>query len=153
MDSLTPQLQQFYLILKCLFPDLGCPLSGRGSSKPFLPPVPAAWPLPAPQAHTDLQNLLCGLSTHCKFKSILPAQAGHRDAKRLIHTLPAAVPGAPGILLPQSPSPCPSHSLRHHTHPFLENHFNELTPAAKREMWKLDQRSYALETAGSPSWL
>lgn len=83
MGSLTLQLQQFYLILKCLFPDLGCPLSSRGSSKPFLPACtcclgpfcpssphgsaePALWPL-------NTLNFPCAGE---RLKNILPAQAG-----------------------------------------------------------------------------
>lgn len=41
------------------------PTGGRGSSKPLLPACTCCCLGPsAPQAHTDLQNLLCGLSTH-----------------------------------------------------------------------------------------
>lgn len=46
--------------------------------------------------------------------------------------------------------PTMSLSLPQTSRSSLENHFNELT---KRETWKLDQRSCALETARSPSWL
>lgn len=87
-----------------MFPDLGCPLSGRGSSKPFLPASTCCSAPSCPSSpHRSAEPALWPL-THCKLKSILPAPAGHRDARRLIRTRPAAVPGAPGILLLRVPA-------------------------------------------------
>lgn len=101
------ELQQFYLILKCLFPDLGCPLSGRGSSKAFLPACTCCSAPSCPSSpHRSAEPALWPL-THCKLKSILPAPAGPRDARRLIRTRPAAIPGAPGILLLRVPAHVP----------------------------------------------
>lgn len=113
MDSLSPQWQQVHLILKCLFPTemFGHPLSGRGSSRSFLPacthclgpslplkPVgfvdPALWTLNTLQTPPAKANVDPRASCPLKLGTGVPSAS-------YIYFL---------LQFLQSPNPCPSHS-------------------------------------------
>lgn len=149
MDSLAPQLQQFYLILKCLFPDLGCPLSGRGSSKPFLPACTCCSSPSCPSSpHRSAEPALWPLDTLQTQEH--PTRSSWAQGCQAAHTYTSCCSSWSTWDPAFSESQPMSLSLPQTSRSSLENHFNELT---KRETWKLDQKSCALETARSPSWL